>query len=201
MKFTQKHYIVLYLIGILLTGISAWLMFKPAEYFDMTVVVKDDMTHQAVHQAGVLSLNMGTEKRIAALNAQGEAKFIAIPAAQRDRNATISLDMLGYTLTNAPVQIKLSNGVVTLAAQAITVRLSGQVQDTQQQPVANAQVDLAQYHTQTDENGWFILKVPSVTVDGTQKLRITATGFKPYHIPAISDEKPQTFIVQREKNT
>lgn len=199
MKFTQKNYITLYLIGILLAGIAAWWVFKPAAYFDMTVVVKDDATHQIVRQAGALSLDLGTEKRRMTLNPQGEAHFIGLPVALRDHFVALTLEMSGYNLPKTFSQIKLGNEAVTVSVQAIALRLSGQVQDTQQQPVANAQVVIAQYHTQTDENGWFMLTVPSVAADGTQKMHITALGFKPYQIPAIADEHPLTFVLQRSK--
>jgi hypothetical protein len=196
MKFTKKHYIVLYLIGILLTGISAWLMFKPAEYFDMMVIVKDAATQQVVHQGGSLSLDLGSEKRRVTINAQGEAHFIGIPTAQIGNHVGVMLDVAGYTLPKASSQLRLGKELATLNIAVITVRLSGQVIDTQQQPVANAQIDLAQSHTQTDENGWFVLDVPSTLLNNGQRLHVTALGFKPYQITAISDDRPQTLILQ-----
>lgn len=197
MKFIQKNHIALYLIGILLVGIAAWLMFKPADYFEMSVQVKDEATHQALRQTGELILQIGAEKRHARIQ-QGEAHFTGIPLALQGSRVPVTLEVLGYNLDKTSSQVLLGTETATLVAQAIALHLSGQVQDGQQQPVAGAKIDLDRYHTQTDENGWFALTIPANLLEHPQNLRVTAMGFQPYHIPAISDERPQTLILKRK---
>ncbi len=197
MKFSQKNNIILYLIGILLAGAALWWMFKPADYFEMSVQVKDEATHQALRQTGALTLQIGAEKRHARIQ-QGEAHFTGIPSTLQGSRVPVTLEVLGYNLDKTSSQVLLGTETATVVAQAIALRLSGQVQDSQQQPVAGAKIDLDNYHTQTDENGWFALTIPANLLEQPQNLRVTAMGFQPYHIPAISDERPQTLILKRK---
>lgn len=200
MPLTRKQRSLLYLALVALLLTVTGLLFKPADYFEMQVTVLDETTHQPTHLEGSLTLDLGTEKRRATLDTQlGIAHFSGLPAALHDTVATISLDMSGYTLPKSAAQIHLGKTNVTLNVQTIKLKLTGQVQDTQQQPIAGAQVDLAQLHTQTDENGWFSLEVPITLLNKTERLHVTALGYKPYQIVAIQDERPQVLLLQREK--
>ncbi len=200
MPLTRKQRSLLTIAIVLLLLTVSWLLFKPTDYFEMQVTVLDETTHQPPHLNGSLTLDIGAEKRRATLDTQlGVAHFSGLPAALHDTVATISLDMNGYNLPKSAAQLRLPKGNVTLSVQVIKFKLSGQVQDTQQQPIAGAQIDLVQYHTQTDENGWFTLEVPVTLLNKTERLRVTALGFKPYQLVAIQDERPQVLLLQHEQ--
>lgn len=200
MPLTRKQRSSLYIAIVLLLLAVSWLLLKPTDYFEMQITVLDDITHQPTHQNGSLTLDLGSEKRRATVDTQlGVAHFSGLPAALHDTVATISLDMSGYNLPKSAAQLPLSKGNVTLNVQVVKFKLNGQVQDTHQQPIAGAQVDLVQFHTQTDENGWFTLDVPVTLLNKTERLHVTALGYTPYQIVAIQDERPQVLLLQHEK--
>lgn len=200
MPLTRKQRSLLSVIIVLLLLTVSWLLFKPTDYFEMQITVLDETTHQPTHQNGSLTLDLGSEKRRATVDTQlGIAHFSGLPAVLHDTLATVSLDMNGYNLPKSTAQLRLNKSNVTLNVQASKFTLSGQVQDTHQQPIAAAQVDLAQFHTQTDENGWFTLEVPVTLLNKTERLHVTALGFKPYQLVAVQDQRPQVLLLQHEQ--
>lgn len=197
MALTHKQHTLIYVAIFLLGLLAPLLLFRPAEYFDTSVVVVDEATQKPLGQNGEVVLVLNGEKRRAKLDGNSRAHFSGLPTAAHGNMVVFSLDVPGYSLPNTP--IKLENDELTLRAQSIKVTLSGQVQDTLQQPIAEAQLDLESFHAKTDENGWYSLEVP-VTLLGTGHwLHVTALGYQPYKITALAESKPQVLMLKREK--
>ncbi len=197
MALTHKQHTLIYVIILITALLAPMLLFRPAEYFDASVVVVDDTTQKPLttgHPALILTLN--GEKRRAALDSNGRAVFQGLPTAAFGSMVTYTLDAAGYSLANSPV--KLDKDELTLRASALRVTLSGQVQDTHQQPIAGAMVDLEDLHAKTDENGWYTLEVPVHLLGTGHWLRVNAVGYQPYKISALAESKPQVLLLQKE---
>lgn len=190
-----------YFIAIVLLGLTACDQLKPEERFAMSVFVHGEAgkTDIPLKRDGILTVDLGTEQKSFALNEQGEARITDIPASQRDKQVKVSLAAAGYELLDPSGIIKLSPENIYLPVRMITLPISGQVQDTQGNIISGARVSVGQYATQTDENGWYMLKVPRNLSAKEQSLEVAIVGYKPYKIPVLMEEAPQTLILQPEK--
>lgn len=196
-----RMHLIWYFIAIILLGLTACDQVKTEERFDMSVFVHGEAgkTDIPLKRNGILTVDLGAEKKSFALNEQGEARITNLPASQRDKQVKVTLAAAGYELLAPSGIIKLSPENVYLAVKLITLPISGQVQDTQGNIISGAKVNVGQYATQTDENGWYMLKIPRNLSTSEQSLKVTIVGYKPYKIPVLLDEAPQTLILQPEK--
>ncbi len=190
-----------YFIAIILLGLTACDQLKTEERFAMSVFVHGEAGREVIplKRDGILTVDLGTEKKSFALNEQGEARITNIPQSLRDKQVKVTLAAAGYELLDPNGIIKLSPENVYLPVRMITLPISGQVQDTKGNVVTGAQVRVGEYTTQTDENGWYLLNVPRNLPASNQTLTVSIVGYQAYKIPVILDSNPQTLILQPEK--
>lgn len=201
MKLAHKKNIALYLIGILLLGFAAWLIFKPEKHFAMSVFIHGEAGREVVplRQQGMLWVSLGSEKRGIALNEKGEARISDIPPSLQNKKVAVSLDASGYELIEPKPLITLSTEAVYLAVRLRMLPLSGQVKDTLGNIVTGAQVRVGEYTTQTDENGWYMLNVPRNLPEKDQQMSVDSAGYKAYQIPITLNDQPLALILQTAK--
>ncbi|MDD4962618.1 MAG: carboxypeptidase-like regulatory domain-containing protein [Gallionella sp.] len=196
-----RMHLAWYFIAIVLLGLTACDQLKTEENFAMSVFVHGEAGRDVIplKRDGILTVDLGTEKKSFALNEQGEARITEIPQSLHDKQVKVTLAAAGYELLDPSGIIKLSPENVYLAVRMITLPISGQVQDTKGNIISGAKVSVGQYATQTDENGWYMLKLPRNLPEKDQSLEVSIAGYKPYKIPVLMEEAPQTLILQREK--
>ena len=197
MALTQKQHTLIYVAILIVALLAPMYLFRPADHFDASVVVVDEATQKPlITSNAALTLSLNGEKRRVPLDSNGRAVFTGLPSDAYGSLVLYTLDAVGYSLPNTP--IKLDKDELTLRASGLRVTISGQVQDTHQQPIADAMVDLEDFHTKTDENGWYSLEVPANLLGSGHWLRVNAVGYQPYKISALAESKPQVLLLQKE---
>ncbi|MDO8262099.1 MAG: carboxypeptidase-like regulatory domain-containing protein [Gallionella sp.] len=177
-----------------------WLVPQPVARFDLTVFVHGEAGRQAMvlRNRGALLLDLGADRRRETIGDKGEVRFVGIPADQRGKTVTVTLDADGYELVEHIAQVKLSAESVYLAARAAPVHLSGLVQDANGKAVAGAQLRLASYTTQTLKDGWFNFDVPSDLPETERTLLITAPGFASWQGQVTPGSNQLSVVLNKE---
>jgi hypothetical protein len=154
----------------------------PPQHFNMTVFLHGKAGRQVVvlRNHGKVSLDLGADKRIEAVDDKGEARFAGIPGDLRDREVALGLDDDIYELVNPGLTIRLDQEAIYAAIQPKLLPLSGQVLDDQGQPLPQARAAIATESATTNHDGRFEMKLPADLPEGDRSITIIAPGYEPW---------------------
>jgi hypothetical protein len=164
----------------------------PAQRFDVTVFLHGKAGRQAVvlRNHGKVSLDLSTDKRIEAVGAKGEVRFVGIPSDMRDREVVLGLDDDIYELADPERTIRLNEEAVYVAIQPKQLALVGYVFDEHGRPLPEARAAIARRAAVTNQDGWFEIQLPADLPEGDRSIIITAAGYQTWSAQAVPGGDP-----------
>jgi hypothetical protein len=167
------------IVGFLSVVILGFVFVPSPLPFAVTIFVHGERGPQEtiLRNRGTVFLDLGGNRQPGAIGEKGEAYFPGIPATFRGQLVRATIDADGYELANDTGWIRLSGDGVYLPIRAQGMRAFGYVKDEGGRPLPSARVSFAEYHTDTDESGFFQLDLSSDSLQSGAKLVVSARGF------------------------
>jgi carboxypeptidase family protein len=186
------------IVGFALVVIGGFLLPLPASNFPLTVYVHGPAGRQdlALRGQGAVLLDLGGDRRSAAIGDKGQAFFPEIPANFRGRNVNVALDASGYERTDSN-QLQLDGTSAYLEVRRKPSHIRGNVLDPAGKPLAGATVSLAGISTTSGEQGQFDLTLSSDRIDERMVMRIAADGYQTWSQEVTPNGGALTAVLQR----
>lgn len=172
---------------------------QPTAPFSLTVFVhgKGGVHDLPLRQQGHVILDLGPDRRKAAIGAEGQAFFPGIPPSLRGRPAAVFLEAEGLQVAEGSRQALLEGEVLYLPVERLPFEIRGRVMDDEGRPVAGAALDLRDLKAATDADGSFRLVVPGEWGGAALPLRVTAAGFQRYQADVFSGSHDVDVILRQ----
>jgi hypothetical protein len=150
--------------------------------FDFTIILRDVQGKTILRNKGEIKIILQNDIRTKKIDENGSVDFKSIPKGFKNYQVTVELNAPGWQFTNGSVSIlctlKGSNTLMTIERDNSLCCISGTVVNEENNLVAGASVRIKDLTTETDENGWFTLKIPPEKQAAKQWLTIQKEGYK-----------------------
>jgi len=139
---------------------------KQVDSFSVTVLVhgKKGKDERILKKQGKVTLDIGADRKVEAIDAQGEATFKELPNGYADKMALISISHpQPYFPTHRNREYKLTpNKVIYLEVELTGLnKIKGRVIDKEtENPLDSVRVSIENVDTITDKYGWFEMEIP-----------------------------------------
>ena len=172
---------------------------KPSAKFNLTVFLQDQAGQGTLvlRNRGTLFLDIDAERRQEAVGNKGEVRFMGIPADQRGKKLPAFLDVDGYELEAASVDVPQDSEVIYVKVRAKPKQLNGGVFNVNGQPLPGAQLSLLDRTAVSDMHGRFVMSLPNDLPEDGRTLTIIAAGYVPWRGQVTPGGNP--LVVQLSK--
>ncbi|MFC2145750.1 hypothetical protein ACFLRT_00140 [Acidobacteriota bacterium] len=164
---------------ILLLGFK---LMPDAKPFDFTIILRDAQGKTILRNKGEIKIILQNDIRTKKIDENGSVDFKSIPKGFKNSKVTVELNAPGWQFANGNVSIlctlKGTNAHMTIERDKSLCCISGTVVNEEENLVAGARVRIKDITTETDENGWFTLKIPPEKQAAKQFLTIQKEGYK-----------------------
>ena len=165
-----------------LFGAKADLLVRPPEEsFSLTVFVHGEDGAPFQGEGSVL-LDLGQDRRRELIDHRGQASFKEIPRKFLDQEVPIQVEAKGFEPVRPSRRQRLSEPTLYLAVKRQAVVLRGWVQDSESQPIAEANVNLHGLTTTSGTDGSFLFKIPGHLLEESLVLSVSKAGYKSWKI-------------------
>ena len=166
------------IVGFGLVVVGGFGLPPPELSFTATVYVHDEISRGEIplRSVGIVTIDIGGERKEAEIGAKGEAVFLQIPPAYLGESVNIGVQRVPYEI--APPGPRRLGPAVYLGVRRKPVRITGSVRDENGDTVASATVSASGVSVKSNSTGYFELVLPSPKANGNQTLLVTAPGFK-----------------------
>jgi len=172
--------------------------FKPNPTHSLTVYVHGPRGPQdLVLRTGYVIMDIGADRRRAAISNNGNATFQEIPDTFWGKEVPLELEADGYELADPKAKARLSTTSIYLPVRKKSGHIAGQVQDETGKALADASIHLASLTTSTDISGHFDLVVPGEIVYDDLTLRVEASGYAVWTDAVTSNANDVTITLRR----
>lgn len=162
--------------------LGGFLLPPPVSNFPLTVYVHGGPGfHELVlRDQGSVLLDLGTYRRRAPIEHEGQAYFPEIPASFRGQTVKVWLDADGYELVDPGRRYRLNRTSFYLYVRKKPRRLIGSVQDEVGNQVAGAGIFVEDLVATTNSFGHFNLTIPADILQDELSLQVVAKGYAPW---------------------
>lgn len=149
----------------------------------------------ALRNQGEVLLDLGGDRRTAAIGDRGQAVFTGIPANFRNQPVWISVASPDYESSSANA-LKLEDPLY-LEVKKKPGKLFGRVTDSNGQPLESVELTLAGLAAKSNESGNFEFQIPGSKMAAELDLTATAPGFEPVRLTAYPKSQLMDIVLYR----
>lgn len=165
--------------------------------FDFTIFLRDSNGETPIGLKGQVKIRISNDLKIDDIDENGEVNFKNIPPKFKNVEIPIEIDISGWQFANqkraATCTLKGNNVTITIEKDELLCCISGRVIAPDGNFVAGAKVIIKNIEAQTDENGWFTIKIPPGKQEKKQLLIVQKEGYETWRsdvYPELRHEIP-----------
>jgi len=162
---------------------------KPPSTFPLTVYVHGEAGRSdlVLRNHGHIFIDLDGDRQSRSIGENGEAYFPAIPDHFRGQQVTAWVEAAGFESTEPNKQHRVDGGSLYLSVRNKSGRIVGRVEDHDGNPIARAEVYVADLTTRSNASGYFELSVPGDKLKGEMDLKVLAVGYKTRNYKVVPD--------------
>jgi hypothetical protein len=122
-------------------------------------------------------LDIGGSRRLADIDANGQAIFTEIPANFRGQEMPVGVQAEGYELTQPDTKILFDGKPAYVSVRQKAGRIAGRVEDEAGVPLSGVAIAVEGMATNTSSTGFFELTVPGDRSQSPLTLQAVGTGY------------------------
>jgi Carboxypeptidase regulatory-like domain len=174
---------------VLVVGGGFFLVPKPPSTFPLTVYVhgEADRNDLVLRNSGRVFVDLDGDRQSRSIGENGEAYFPGIPDRFRGQEVPVWVDAKGFESTVANQKARIDGASLYLPVRRKSGHVSGRVQDQDGNPIANADLTLADLSLHSDASGHFEFTVPGEKLEPEMDLQAVAPGHKAQKYQVVAD--------------
>ena len=152
---------------------------SPAANVSLTVYVHGPGGPQdlRLRGTGTVRIDTGGLRRLAPIDANGQAVFMEIPANFRGQEVAVGLDAEGYELIDPNQTIRLDGSSAYVSVRKKAGRIAGHVEDEMGDPIGGVGITVLGITTLTKIDGSFEVSIPGDQLQSYLTLRAVIPGY------------------------
>jgi hypothetical protein len=166
--------------------------------FDFTIFLQNEDGKTVLKERGKLKLRLDSDTRLAYIDKDGSATYKRIPKEFKHRAVSVEIEADGWWFSNHKVSIPFvlkgnSMPLIIERDDSLAV-ISGFIMDSAGNFLEGAKIVVKGLETETDEKGWFSLKIPTAKQQKKQTLYVRKNGFDNWSGFVYPGENPELEI-------
>lgn len=159
----------------------------PPESFDFTIFVQGEQGfgNIVLSNEGEVLIQLGADIRSEKIGDKGQAEFKNIPAKFRGQEVPITVKAEGFEILNPSAKHSLTGDELIIQVRRKAALVSGNVVDSNGQPISNARIRIGDIETNVTDLGHFIITLSGGRVVPEVEAYITAAGYESLYIRLI----------------
>jgi hypothetical protein len=164
----------------IMVAAGGFVLVPDTDPFDFTIILRDSNRKTVLKDQGKIIITFGNRIEEGEIDKNGSVYFKGIPAKFRNKEVPIEIDASGWQFANDRTTCKLKNNNATIIIERhkCLATVSGSVKDSEGNFIGGAIVVVKGIDDKTDENGRFLIQIPTEKQEEWQPIIAKKQGYE-----------------------